>query len=60
MVGTSHQVDADVSGGYIYAMKYTIREHSHNHPNRSYGKPSEKDRKFAESLKGIPTYILWL
>lgn len=54
MVGTSHQVNTDASGGYVQAMGYT---HSHNHPNSTTGSPSSADIDFSASIKGVPTYI---
>jgi RHS repeat-associated protein len=45
---TSHIKDSEIGGGYLKAYGYTIREHSHSHPNHQF--PSIADKKFAESL----------
>lgn len=45
---TSHIKDSEIGGGYLKAYGYTIRKHSHSHPNNKF--PSTADKKFAESL----------
>lgn len=57
-VSTSHTPNQEASSLYLINNGYTIREHTHSHPNTPA--PSDNDRAFHTALnsgRNVPTYI---